>query len=368
MNWFNYGNNRIDTLEVAASVTSIIVGVGILTLPRLIAESTQSADGWICISASGIITICLGWIMAKYCNLLHGKGFYAFNAKLITAPLAAVVTILIAVYFMLYAAYEVRAIANISKQYLFERTPVEYIALAFLLVVAYCAAGSREGIIRLNLLFLPLVIVVALAVLVFSIGIMDIHNLKPYLVSDWKGIAVGTKQCIFSMLGFEAMLFYSTMMKKPKKLPKAVVIGLSIPIFFYLVIYLICVGVFTQPALKEIIYPAVELAKEAQIPGEFFERFESVFFTIWIMTIFNTTSMALDVALHALDSVMPKFGRMKWLFVLCPLVYWVCMQPQNPVQFSSFSEIISYAGLTVAILVPILLYGYALIRGERASE
>ncbi|QHW29738.1 endospore germination permease [Paenibacillus rhizovicinus] len=368
MNYFEYGNDRIDTLEMAASITSIIVGVGILTLPRLIAETTQSSDGWISIAVAGFILIGLGWVLAKYCGLLHVKGFYAFNAKLITAPAAALVTIAISIYFMLYAAYEVRAIANISKQYLFERTPVEYIALAFLLVVAYGVAGSREGIIRLNLLFLPLVIVIALAVLIFSIGIINVHDLKPFMVTDWKGLAAGTKQCIFSMIGFEAILFYSTMMKKPKALPKAVAIGLVIPVLFYLTIYIICIGVFTQPALKEIMYPAVELAKEAQIPGEFFERFESVFFTIWVMTIFNTTCMAFDVSIHALDSVLPKVGRMKWLFIICPVIYLICMQPQNALQFSKFSEIISYTGITVGILIPILLYAYALIRGERESS
>jgi spore germination protein len=103
MNWFNYGNNRVDTLEMAASITTIIVGVGILTLPRLIAQTTQSSDGWISIAAAGFIMISLGWVLAKYCCLLHSKGFYAFNAKLISAPVAALVTIAFSIYFVAWS-------------------------------------------------------------------------------------------------------------------------------------------------------------------------------------------------------------------------------------------------------------------------
>ncbi|MBO7747629.1 endospore germination permease [Paenibacillus sp. MWE-103] len=367
MKWFEYGNDRAGTVEVAASVASIVVGVGILTLPRLVAQTTESSDGWISIAAAGAVAIFLGWVMARYCGLLHDQGFYAFNAKLVSAPVSACFTTLIALYFILYTAYEVRAIANISKQYLFERTPVEFIALAFLLVVAYAVAGSREGILRLNLIFLPPVIVIAAAVLVFSIGIFNIHDLRPFFVTDWKGLAAGTKNSIFSLIGFESILFYSTMMKYPKAAPRAVAIGLSIPVMFYLLLYLVCVGVFTQPALMEITYPAVELAKEAQIPGEFFERFESLFFAIWIMTIFNTASMSFDVCVHALDSMMPRTGRIKWVIGISPVIYLVCMYPKNPGEVGKLGDLISYSGLTVAILVPILLYLYALMRGARAA-
>lgn len=367
MKWFDYGNDRIGMIELTASVTSIVVGVGVLTLPRLLATDTQSSDGWISLVVAGMLAMVTGWILANYCKLLHDKGFYAFNAKLVTKPVAALVTSIIVIYFLLYAAYEVRSIATISKQYLFDRTPIEYIALAFLLVTAYAAAGSREGIIRLNLLFLPFVIVIALAVLIFSVGIFNYHDLKPFMVSDWRGLAAGTKDCVFSLLGFEAVLFYATMIKKPSSAPKAVAIGIAIPVLFYLALYVICVGVFTRPALKEIMYPAVELAKEAEIPGEFFERFESLFFVIWIMTIFNTTCMAMDVSVHALASMLPKISRIRWVIMLNPVIFLICMLPEDTDQISKLGDIISYSGLTFGIGVPLLLYVYALLRGRKAN-
>ncbi|WP_274654408.1 GerAB/ArcD/ProY family transporter [Paenibacillus humicola] len=365
MKWFEYGNNLIGPREVSFSVSSIIVGVGILTMPRLIAESTESSDGWISIAIAGAAAVLFGWILAKFCVLLQDRGFYAVAAELVSAPAAAAITVCISLYFMLYCAYEVRAIANISKQYIFDRTPVEYIALAFLLVVAYAVSGSREGIIRLNMLFLPLVIVIALAVLIFSIGIFDYNDLKPFFITDWHGITKGALQTMSSMLGFEAILFYSTMMEKPKKAPQAVVVGLLIPVLFYLVIYMICVGVFTHQALMEITYPVIELAKEAQIPGEFFERFESLFFTIWIMTIFNTACMAFDVTVYALGSILKRVGKMTWILILCPTIYLACMLPRNLNEFEAFGMYMTYFGAVAAVLVPCLLYALAKLRGVK---
>ncbi|GGI46689.1 hypothetical protein GCM10008018_18350 [Paenibacillus marchantiophytorum] len=58
----------------------------------------------------------------------------------------------------------------------------------------------------------------------------------------------------------------------PKNAPKAVEIGVFLPVIGYSVIYITCVGVFSRMALMEITYPIVELATEVYIPGEFFER------------------------------------------------------------------------------------------------
>ncbi|MGO4274149.1 endospore germination permease [Paenibacillus sp. TAF58] len=237
-----------------------------------------------------------------------------------------------------YCAYEVRAIANISKQYLFEHTPVEAISLTFLLVVVYAVSGSRVGIIRLNILSLPIVIVISLVVLVFSISIFNVSDLKPFMISDWKSMAKGIQTSAFSLLGFEVLLIYITLMNRPKDTPKAVIIGVAIPIVLYTAIYLTCVGVFSHFALQQITYPAVELAKEMQIPGAFFERFESIFFTIWSMTVFTTTIMAYDCSIYLLMSIFTKTKKKTWVFLLSPIIYLLCMFPRNLADFDKISK------------------------------
>ncbi|MFB9328419.1 endospore germination permease [Paenibacillus aurantiacus] len=354
MNHWEYDDNKVETKEVAITISSMIIGVGILTLPRILAGTTTSSDGWISILMAGGATALIAYLLAKFAGMYAGGTFFEYVRSLVTKPVAIVITAMMSVYFVSFVSYEVRAIANISKTYLFDQTPTEYISLVFLLIVAYAVSGTRIGLLRLNTMFFPIVIIVTLMLLFFSNSIVHWEDLKPFFVTDLKHLTLGAKDSVFSMLGFEIILFYTTMMKRPKEAPRAAVIGVAIPVLLYMLVYLICVGTFTPWALREIGYPAIELAKEVKIPGEFFERTESIFFTIWIMTIFNTASMALDIAVHTAHSIVGKGNRLQLVAVMCPFVYLISMFPKNVIEFAHFGEIISYMGFLIIGMVLVL--------------
>ncbi|NRF91898.1 endospore germination permease [Paenibacillus frigoriresistens] len=367
MKSFEYGDSEIGYVDIVITISSMIIGVGILFLPRELAKTVQSSDGWVSILLAGLLAIGAAWMLAKVAIHFSKQGYFAYASAAVTKPIALIAIISLTLYFILYSGYEVRAIANISKQYLFERTPVEAISLTFLLVVVYAVSGSRVGIIRLNILFLPIVIAISLIVLSFSMSIFNLDDLKPFMSSDWKSLAKGIKSSAFSLLGFEVILIYITLMNQPKDAPKAVVFGVAIPVVLYTAIYIACVGVFSHFALQQITYPAVELAKEMQIPGAFFERFESIFFTIWTMTVFTTTMMAFDCSIYLLMSVFTKTKKKTWVFILSPVIYLLCMFPRNLADFDELSSYISYVGLVVGILFPILIHVAAKLRGVNSD-
>lgn len=362
MKSFEYGDSKIGTSEMTISVTSMIIGIGILQLPRLIASATSSSDGWISILLAGIVAISIAWLLGKLSIMLHGTSLFAFTAQLTYKPVAYVFTSLTALHFALFTAYEVRAIGNISKHYLFERTPLEFVSLCFLWIIIYAVSGSSVGLIRLNVLFLPLVLFIAVVVLVFSNNIFHAHELMPFFISDWRQIASGAMESVFSLFGFQIILFYSVLMKCPQQAPKAAVIGTIIPIPLYLLIYIMCVGVFSHEGLKEITYPTLEIAKEVKIPGQFFERFESIFFTIWIMTIFNSAAMTLDICVRSLMSMFPSFKRMNWLYMLAPLIYILAMLPRNEPEFARLGSLITNTSIFLLTATPSILFFIAKLR------
>ncbi|MBP1961510.1 GerAB/ArcD/ProY family transporter [Paenibacillus aceris] len=367
MKSFEYGDKEISNLDMTITVSSMIIGVGILMLPRELAKEVQGSDGWMSMLAAGILAIGVAWLLAKIATHFSTQGYYAYAAAAVTKPIAFIAVFSLSLYFLSFCAYEIRAIANIAKQYLFETTPVEVIAFSFLMVNVYAVSGSRVGLIRLNILFIPIVLIITAAVLLFSLGMVDIKDFKPFFTTDWKSLASAMKTTAFSLLGFEVVLFYITMMNRPKEAPKAVMIGVLIPVIIYTCIYLVCVGVFSQMALPEITYPAVELAKEMTIPGEFFERFESIFFTIWIMAVFTTTVMAYDCTIYALSFLFTKPKHKTWVFVLSPVIYLMCMYPKNLSDFDKMSSFISYFGIVVSIMMPIVIHIVAKLRGVKSD-
>jgi spore germination protein len=362
---FEYGDEEIDSKEIMLGTASMVIGIGILTLPRLVARVTESSDGWMSILIAGILAIFLAWVAAKLASRFPQMTFITYTERIATKPVAIILTCLMFIYFFFFSAYITRGIAIIAKQYLFDETPVEVIALIFILIITYAVAGSRVGLLRLNLLFFPIVLFFIVMLLSFSTGLVELKNLKPFFVTNWTGIFQGVKESIFSLLGFEIILFYISYMNRPKDAPKAAVIGVAIPVVLYLFTYLIVISVFAIEPTREVMYPTIELAKEVELPGQFFERLESVFFVIWIMTIFNTGSMAFDICILSISSIFKKAKKMTLIWALSPLVYMVSMMPQDIIEYSNFGKYVSYLGLVIVGIIPSTLLIIAKIRGVR---
>ncbi len=365
MKAFHYGDEEISNKEILISVTTMIIGAGILTLPRGVAQSTRGLDGLMAIVAGGVIAMFFAWICAKLSSRFPRQTFMQYSIRLVTKPIAVVITALFGFYFLLFTAYEMRIVATISKVYLFDQTPVEVLGLIFLLVVVYSVSGSRAAILRINLMFAPIVLFIAIAVVLMNLGYFEAENLRPFFTTNWKGYFQATKETSFSFAGYEILLFYVALSNQPEKAPSAAIIGVSLPLALYVLIYVIVIGVFAPESTAQMIHPTIEVAKEVEVPGQFFERFESIFFTIWIMTLFNTAAMALDLSIMCLKFLWPKIKKIIFISVLSPVTYLVGMLPENQLAMFKLGNFISYAGIGFAVLIPTLLLIIAKVRGVK---
>lgn len=362
MKTFEYGDREIGQKEIVVTLASMIVGYGVLTMPRELAKVTKGVDGLISIFVAGLVALFGAWMAAKLAARFPHQSFFEYSAKIATKPVAYCLTALFALYSILFASYEMRGVANIAKHYLFDRTPVEVLALYFLLIIIYGVSGSRVAIIRLNALFMPIVFSVALLVLLMNVGYLRIEHIKPFFSTSWSGYWAGIKTTVLSFLGFEVLLFYISLMNQPQKAQKGALIGASIPLLYYLVSYFFVIGVFGDATTTTILYPGVEIAKEVEAPGGFFERFESFSYTVWVMTQFNTTLMYVDMALICTQTIFKRAKKQVIVFTLAPIFYLLGMLPKNVDQFSKFGEVFSYFGLVLAFFLPSILFLIAKIR------
>lgn len=365
MKSFEYGDREVGTYEVFASVANMLIGFGLLTLPRIIVQKTHSVDGWVSILIGGVSAIFFSWIVAKLISRFPKQNLYEIGGAVIGKPLALLITLMFAVYMLAFVAYETRGVASISRLYLFDRTPVEIVSLVFLLVLIYGVSGPSVTLFRLNTLFLPIVIMLIFVLLLMNISHFDFHNLMPFFVTDWRELVITSKESTFSFLGFEILLFYNSILNKPKKAVKASTLGMLIPLILYLLVFLITLGMFGAEVTASTLYPTEELAKQVEVPGGFFERFESIFFSVWILTLFNSAAMAFDVSLSAIEAVFSKAKRMALAIGLGPILFLIIMQPQNIDELQLFAEWISYAGIGVGMVVPTLLLLLAILRGVK---
>ena len=367
MKAFEYERGDIKEKEFLYLVASYIISVAVLSIPRTLARVTNFFDGWICLVITGMFCIFFVGVSTKVASRFPGQTFFKYASTICSKPVALIVTMYATIYFITITAYEVRFVAIITKQYLLNRTPAEIISLVFLLVIVYAVSGSRIGLIRLNLLFFPITIFVAIFVLVMNIPNFEIKNLSPFFTTSWEGYWKGSKESFFSLSGSEILLFYVAYAKKPEKVGKYAMIGLGIPIILYLMIYTTAIGVFNSQTAGKLVYPTIELAKEAEVPGSFFGRIESLFFTIWIMAIFNTASLALDVALISLSSIFQKTKKITFIIFLTPIIYFIAMFPVNLIKVNEMGRFLSYTSFGLGVVLPSFLLLIAKVRGIKGN-
>lgn len=68
--------DRIITTQAIITVSSTIISVGILTLPRTATEAMGTPDAWIAVILGGIISMVFGYGVIKFNQCFPRKTFY----------------------------------------------------------------------------------------------------------------------------------------------------------------------------------------------------------------------------------------------------------------------------------------------------
>lgn len=363
MSSFKFSDDTISEREIMMALPSIIIGVTVLSLPNQIAQVTYASDGWIGILIGGIIIAVLTWLGAKLAAQFPNQNFMSYTSSLVGKPIAYVFTLFFIVTAISIAAFVTRSFSDILKGYLFDQTPTEVLALALVLITIYAVSGSRAGVFRLAMMFLPLIIAIVIATILFNLQWIEANNFFPLFRTDIKGYIEAIGYSLSSYIGFAIVLFYVFIVNKPKKAPKAALYGIAIPTVLYLMIYLVVIGVYGNYTTSKLLHPTIGLAKRVELPGGIFERIESVFFVIWTMAVFNTTTIALDVAVLLTKNMFKRAKKINILFFIAPITYYLSMLPQNYTQLEKSGTYISLISLNVAIFIILLLFIVAWIKG-----
>ncbi|WP_085521281.1 GerAB/ArcD/ProY family transporter [Tuberibacillus sp. Marseille-P3662] len=366
MRSFEYGDQEISNKELFYAVASMAIGVGILNMPRLVSSSTENGDGMISIIISGLFAFCIVFLIAKLATRFPGESFYTYSSRIVTKPIAIILTVYMTINFIFICGYEIRVISNVAKLYIFDKTPMEVIALIFLLVVIYAVAGSSVALLRLNMMFIPIILVMIIIIQLLNINYIEIKNLRPMFVTPPRDMIRGSLNAFTAIAGFEVILFYIAFINRPDKAPKSASLGILLPLLLNLATYFFCVGVFST-TVKEILYPTIEIAKEIDAPVSFFERFDSLFFTVWIMAIYTTATMAFDVATIAMKSIF-NIKKFSWILVLAPMIYLVAMAPQTFPEIETLGVYTSILSFSCGTVIPLLLLLIAKVRGVKSGK
>ncbi|WP_096188883.1 GerAB/ArcD/ProY family transporter [Evansella halocellulosilytica] len=292
----------ISPLEMSISLIAFIIGVGVLTIPGTLADTLDTADGWITIIVSGFMVMVLVFLFVHLQKHFPGQTFLEYLRQgAVGKWWAFIFAVLFIVYFVTLLGFEVRVLSIVTGLYLIDRTPTVVIVSSILLVTSYAVSKGVSGIIHLNVLFTPIILLVLLGVLSFNVDHFELGPLLPLVPKGVFHMFKAVPDVALAFVGIEILFFFMAHMKADKLYALPLNIGIGVIMLSYVFVTLITYTVFSVDESKVIAFTTVELAKAIEIPGGFFERIESMMITVWTMSIFNTAAMSQLLAVHILE-------------------------------------------------------------------
>ncbi|BBH22365.1 germination protein BB [Paenibacillus baekrokdamisoli] len=354
--------DQITTIQTTAMVSKSMIGTGILILPRAIAKEVGTPDGWISVILSGLIALLAGYIIVKLSQRFPNQTFYQYSQIVVGPLLGKFFGIVMSVYFILCAGYLLRVMGEVIRMFLLEKTPLEVIMIIFLFVATYLTVAGINPIARLVELFLPIIIIILIAFIVFSSQSFELDNMRPVLGDGVMPVLKGTKSSIFTYSGFEVMLVLTAFMKEPQKAVKSAIAGISLVVLLYGLVIVISFGTISVDELKTVIWPTMTVAKDIELPGGFFERFESLFTVLWVISMYTAFVLYQYTSSLGLSQIFRK-KHQTFVYASLPIIYLVAMFPADLNDVFKFGDILGWTlSLFVAGIMPPCFWLIAKIR------
>lgn len=352
----------ISPYQIAMILIMVLIGAGVFSVPRLLAESAGS-NSLIILLFAGAIVLGLTYIIIALNCRFPGKTLPDYSIEIIGKAPAKVLTMLYVFYFLAFIAMEVRIISEIVKLFLLTEAPVELIILCMILTSTYAVRGGVECIGRISELFFPLLFIPFAFMLLPGLTDVDFSNLLPVFYGFEKKLLKTLPGLALSFAGFETLLIYMGFMKEPRKTYKYALWGLAFVTVSYVIIAGLCISKFGIEWTKKMVWPVLGYVRSINLPGLFIERLDGVMLGIWILAIYSTVIILYFALTFSLSKVFATREQKQYALPLVPFIYLFSLIPLNPSEILKMPVYVNqYLGIVMYFIVPSFLLLMSLIR------
>ncbi|WP_053373128.1 GerAB/ArcD/ProY family transporter [Paenibacillus sp. FJAT-27812] len=188
--------NKMTTIQIYSLMLVLLLGTSILFgTPKLV------PDVWLVQVVTIVPAMLLFLFYTTMVSKVSPKGLYTLLIAVWGSVLGKIFVLGYSIYFLYIAARNVRDMLELVMTTLLRATPQEFVAVLFVLIVAYAASGGLLALGRLSEVIIGLIILffIAIAALLLMSGSLDLQRMFPFLT---KGIAPIIKTSFTSSLWF----------------------------------------------------------------------------------------------------------------------------------------------------------------------
>jgi spore germination protein len=247
-------------------------------------------------------------------------------------------------------------------------TPLEVTVASMLLLTFYFALSKDKVVFRVNEFLFPLMVVPLLILGILAFQKANYTRLLPLAPIETKGILQDLMGTILVYHGYEIILQFSSRFSSETKYMRANLLGIGFVGLVYVLIVIAGIVSFGHEELQRLTWPTLELVKSVNVPGLILERAEAVFIGVWVAAVFTTAGNYFYAATHLISDMLRIRRTYLIAILLAPTIYFIAMHPRNQFDLFAATNRMTWFGITLAQMIPLVLLGLAMWKQRGATS
>jgi spore germination protein len=357
---------QVTVVGAAMVLTSTIIGVGVLPLPRF--ASIAAGTGGPLVTLAGALLATFGlWLITVLGQWFPEKSIFHYSEDLIGRWPGRLGSVLLILFFAILSALAAREFGEVVVTAVLKKTPLEVIVIVMLLLAAISSRNDIATFSYMHQFYLPFILAPGLLIAFFSLKNADPLYLQPIWGNQPPGFGKGVLTIAALFQGSFIMSILIPSMRRPEKAMRASLSGMAVASGFYLLTVVATIAVFGPEETKQLLWPTLELARMTSLPANVLERLDAIFLIIWVTAVFTTLLSSYYLTIHAAGNLLRLRDHKMFAFFLLPFVFLMSMSIPNVLDLYVVIRIVGQTGLILTVIYPLLLFVTASVQKWRRT-
>jgi len=353
-------NNQISGRQTARLLFFDLLGYSALLIPTTLAQ-TAGRDGIFSIG----IGIAAGFLYVRLLKTVCGQMKGSYGQVLIEtcgSTLGNGIKAGYLLYFLLLAGRVAAVFAELVVKELLEKQ-FELVLFLIMLLVYYGVSGGIEGRARIYEILFWIILVPLFLMMLLALPGVDTDYWLPIIAESPVEIFKGAYRVFLCVSILFLVPFFSEFVSGEGQVYRCAQKALTWTGLILGALYLILLGMFGADALATMDYPVVTMMSRIQMTGGFLKRADALMFGIWFFTLYALLNSLVFFSGH-LWKVNQKTEKL-WIILAVVAVYLLANAFYHSDSLKSlFEKFFVYVGTPFVVLVPVLLWGIFMIKGN----
>ncbi|KUP09870.1 spore gernimation protein [Bacillus coahuilensis m2-6] len=336
---------------VAFIVHTSQIGLGVAGVQRILYIEAKQ-DAWIVVLIAGVLINLTVWVMIQILKEYNHLDIYEIQKEVFGKWVGGGMNFSLSLYLLSVYCSIVIGYIEIVQAWIFAEMRTWLLGLILTLLAVKGVMGGIRVIVGVSFM----VFIGTVGVLYFfyePINYANWYYLQPVLEASPGELFRGVKASMYTMLGFEMILFVYPFVKEKNNVLKYAQIGVSFTTLIVCSLTILAIVYFSGEQLEKTIWASLSMFKIVKLP--FLERFEYVAVPVLMVVIFPNLLFYLWSATRGVKTTF-KVPQKYAVYALAAIAFCVIIMFKRRADINVFVDWVGNIGGVLVIIYPFVLY------------